>query len=77
MASAGASASTVLPARMAAARPNTTKSIKEFEPNLFAPCTEAHPASPTAIRPGTIEFGSATLGLRTSPQKLVGMPPML
>ena len=40
-------------ALLAAALPKTTKSIKELEPNLFAPCTETHAASPIAISPGT------------------------
>ncbi len=30
------------------------QSINEFEPRRLAPCTDAHPASPTAIRPGDI-----------------------
>ena len=29
------------------ARPNTTKSINEFDPRRFAPCTETQAASPT------------------------------
>jgi hypothetical protein len=40
-----------------AARPKTTRSMSEFEPRRFAPCTEAQPASPTAIRPGTMRVG--------------------
>ena len=50
------SRSTTEPALMPAARPKTTRSMSEFEPNRFAPCTDAHPASPTAIRPGTVLF---------------------
>ena len=41
-------------ALLAAAFPKTTKSINEFEPNLFAPCTETQAASTMAINPGTI-----------------------
>ena len=41
-------------ALFAAALPNTTRSIKEFDPNLFAPCTETQAASPIAISPGTV-----------------------
>ena len=48
--------STTDPARMPAARPKTTRSIKELDPKRFAPCTEAHPASPTAMSPGTVSF---------------------
>ena len=40
-------------ALFAAALPKTTRSINEFEPNLLAPCTETHAASPIAISPGT------------------------
>ena len=39
--------------RSAAARPNTTRSISEFEPSRLAPCTDTQAASPSAIRPGT------------------------
>ena len=39
---------------LAAALPKTTSSINEFEPNLLAPWTETHAASPIAIRPGTV-----------------------
>lgn len=56
------------PARIAAARPNTTRSISEFEPSRLAPCTEAQPASPTAIRPGDTRSGFSAVGLSTSPQ---------
>ena len=52
IAGTGASRSMTSPARIAAARPNTTRSISELEPSRLAPCTEAQPASPTAIRPG-------------------------
>ena len=31
---------------------NTTRSISEFEPSRFAPCTDTQAASPSAIRPG-------------------------
>ena len=44
--------STTSLALIAAALPKTTKSIKLLDPNLLAPWTEAHPASPTAIKPG-------------------------
>ena len=60
--------STTAPARIAAARPNTTRSISEFEPSRLAPWTEAQPASPTAISPGAIRSGSSSLGFSTSPQ---------
>ena len=52
-----ASRSTTWPARIAAARPKTTRSISELEPSRLAPCTEAQPASPTAIRPGDDAVG--------------------
>jgi hypothetical protein len=55
------------PARIAAARPNTTRSISELEPRRLAPCTEAQPASPTAIRPGD-PVRILLVGLSTSPQ---------
>ena len=45
----------------AAARPNTTRSISEFEPSRLAPCTETQPASPSAIRPGTTVSAIAVL----------------
>ena len=48
--------STTSAAFIAAALPKTTKSIKLLEPRRLAPCTEAHPASPTAIKPGRILF---------------------
>ena len=41
-------------ALFAADLPKTTRSIKELEPNLFAPCTDTHAASPIAINPGTV-----------------------
>ncbi len=40
---------------LAQARPKTTRSNKELAPNLLAPWTEAHPVSPAAYNPGTIE----------------------
>jgi hypothetical protein len=43
------------PQRRPTARPNTTRSISEFEPKRLAPCTETHAASPTAMRPGTTD----------------------
>ena len=43
--------------RCAAARPNTTRSISEFEPSRLAPCTETQAASPSAIRPGIDAVG--------------------
>ena len=45
------------PARRAAARPKTTRSVSELEPSRLAPCTEAQAASPTAIRPGDGRIG--------------------
>ena len=39
--------------RAAAARPNTTRSISEFDPRRLAPCTDTQAASPSDIRPGT------------------------
>ena len=36
------------------ALPNTTRSISEFDPNLLAPWTDTHAASPIAINPGTV-----------------------
>ena len=50
-----------------AARPKTTKSIKELDPSLFAPWTETHAASPIAIRPGTTQSGFPLTFVRTSP----------
>ena len=44
---------TISAQRKPAARPNTTRSMSEFEPRRFAPCTETQAASPSAIRPGT------------------------
>ena len=41
-------------ALLAAALPNTTKSINELDPNLFAPWTDTQAASPIAIKPGTV-----------------------
>ena len=41
-------------ALFAAALPNTTRSIKELDPSLFAPWTETQAASPIAISPGTV-----------------------
>ena len=41
-------------ALFAAALPKTTRSIKELDPNLFAPWTETQAASPIAISPGTV-----------------------
>jgi hypothetical protein len=52
-------------ALFAAALPKTTRSIKEFDPNLLAPCTETHDASPIAINPVTVF--SAPFTVRTSP----------
>jgi hypothetical protein len=43
--------------RRPVARPNTTRSISEFEPSRLAPCTETQAASPTANRPGTTVSG--------------------
>lgn len=42
------------PTKFAAYLPNTTISNNEFAPNLLAPCTDAHAASPAANNPGTI-----------------------
>ena len=53
--------------RSAAARPNTTRSISEFEPSRLAPCTDTQAASPTAIRPGTTASGSPFFRVSTSP----------
>ena len=63
-----ASRSITLPARIAAARPKTTRSISELDPSRLAPWTEAQPASPTAIKPGCTRFGSAAVGSSASPQ---------
>ena len=51
-------------ALFAAALPKTTRSIKELEPSLFAPCTDTKAASPIAISPGTVF--SEPLTVRTS-----------
>ena len=61
----------------AAARPNTTRSISEFEPRRLAPCTDTQPASPSAISPGTTVSGSPFFLVSASPFQLVAMPPML
>ena len=53
--------------RRAQARPKTTISSKELAPSLFAPCTDAHAASPAANKPGTIVSGFSGEGLKTSP----------
>ncbi len=53
----GAARSMTSSAPDAAARPKTTRSISEFDPRRFAPCTEAQPASPTAINPGITRSG--------------------
>ena len=58
---------TVSAQRSAAARPNTTRSISEFEPRRLAPCTDTHAASPSAIRPGTTASGSPFFLVKTSP----------
>ena len=52
-------------ALFAAALPKTTRSIKEFDPNLLAPWTETQAASPIAINPGTVF--SEPFTVRTSP----------
>ena len=51
---------------MLEALPKTNKSIKEFVPNLLAPCTETQAASPTAIRPSQILSELSVVGLSTS-----------
>ena len=33
----------------------TIKSNNELDPNLFAPCTETHAPSPSAIKPSTVD----------------------
>ena len=53
--------------RLAAARPNTTRSSNEFEPRRLAPWTETQAASPTAIRPGTTVSTFPSLRVTTSP----------
>ena len=60
--------STTSPARIAAARPKTTRSIRLFDPSRFAPCTLAQPASPTAISPGWMRSGLCSVGFSASPQ---------
>jgi hypothetical protein len=45
--------STISEARIAAARPNTTRSSSELEPRRLAPWTDTQAASPIAIKPGT------------------------
>mmetsp|Transcript_17997 Transcript_17997/g.36271 ORF Transcript_17997/g.36271 Transcript_17997/m.36271 type:complete len:204 (-) Transcript_17997:37-648(-) len=61
----------------AAARPNTTMSRRELAPRRLAPCTDAHPASPAAYSPFTMQFSSPFFLVTTWPNWLVGMPPML
>jgi hypothetical protein len=53
--------------RSAAARPNTTRSISEFEPSRLAPCTETQAASPSAIMPGTMWSGLPSFLISASP----------
>ena len=48
------------------ARISYGRSIKEFVPSLFAPCTDTHAASPTASKPSEILSGFSLVGLRTS-----------
>ena len=55
------------PQRRPTARPNTTRSVREFEPNRLAPCTDTHAASPTAISPDTILSGSPLALVSASP----------
>ncbi len=55
------------PAFSAAARPNTTRSVRELEPRRLAPCTETQAASPTAISPGMARSGSSPCLVSTSP----------
>ena len=63
--------------RLAHARPKTTMSSSELAPRRFAPCTDAHAASPAAKSPGTTASGSPARGASASPRWFVGMPPML
>jgi hypothetical protein len=57
-----------LAARIAAARPKTTRSISELEPSRLAPCTEAQPPRPRPSGPGTMRRGRPSVGFSTSPQ---------
>ena len=53
--------------RSAAARPNTTRSISEFEPSRLAPCTDTQAASPSAIKPGTTASALPFFLVKASP----------
>ena len=64
----GVARSTTSPARIAAARPKTTRSMRLFDPSRLAPCTLAQPASPTAISPGWMRSGFFSVGTSASPQ---------
>ena len=44
-----------------AALPKTIRSRRELPPNLFAPCTETHAASPTENNPGIRKSMSLSL----------------
>ena len=56
-----------VPTRLAHARPKTTMSSSELAPRRLAPWTDAHAASPAAIRPGTMTSGLLPTGFTTSP----------
>ena len=71
----GVPGSTTSPARIAAARPKTTRSIRLFDPSRLAPCTLAQPASPTAIRPGWMRSGFARSGAAPRPSSWSGCRP--
>ena len=57
-------------ALLAAALPKTTRSIKELEPNLLAPWTDTHAASPIAIKPGTVFSDPLTVKTSSLPTPL-------
>mmetsp|Transcript_112055 Transcript_112055/g.167742 ORF Transcript_112055/g.167742 Transcript_112055/m.167742 type:complete len:231 (-) Transcript_112055:1047-1739(-) len=61
----------------ATARPNTTRSRRELAPRRLAPWTEAHAASPQAMRPGMMTSLPLESVVTLSPVWRVGQPPML
>ena len=63
----GSSGSMISAQRLAAARPNTTRSSSELEPSRLAPCTETQAASPIDNKPWTAASLSRPLGATASP----------
>ena len=59
-----------------AALPKTTKSNKEFPPNLLAPCTDTFAASPIEYNPSITESVPFFVVI-TWPCTFVGIPPII